>query len=170
MHTLIQAASIRVLQHVAEAPAPTHADHDHHGHAHADEHEHEHGEATAGGLSALDLRLLAMAVILVGGLAGVVPPIMGRWLASPDSITGRAVRAFSGGAILGLALVGVLLLRSECLAAAINRFGIKSLSLQIGLHIICDTFGNSCTFRLHKAATKSLTWTCMCMHLIAVTK
>jgi hypothetical protein len=56
-------------------------------------------------MSSLNLRLLAMAVILVGGLAGVLPPIMGKWMASPDSITGRAVRAFSGGAILGVALV-----------------------------------------------------------------
>lgn len=49
-----------------------------------------------------------MAVILVGGLAGVLLPLLGKWLASPDSVTGRAVRAFSGGAILGVALVGAL--------------------------------------------------------------
>jgi hypothetical protein len=97
---------MRVLQHVARAAASSPADHDHHlDHAH--EHEHDHGEAAtaAGGMSSLNLRLVAMAVILVGGLAGVLPPIMGKWLASPDSITGRAVRAFSGGAILGVALV-----------------------------------------------------------------
>jgi hypothetical protein len=59
-------------------------------------------------MSSLNLRLLAMAVILIGGLAGVLPPLMGKWMASPDSITSRAVRAFSGGTILGVALVSAL--------------------------------------------------------------
>ncbi|WIA36391.1 hypothetical protein OEZ86_007705 [Tetradesmus obliquus] len=49
-----------------------------------------------------------MAVILVGGLAGVLLPLLGKWLASPDSVTGRAVRAFSGGAILGVALIHII--------------------------------------------------------------
>jgi hypothetical protein len=111
MHPVIQAASMRALHHVARAAAASHDEHDHHGHGHGhahDEHNHEHdhgSEAAAGGMSSLNLRLLAMAVILVGGLAGVLPPIMGKWMASPDSITCRAVRAFSGGAILGVALV-----------------------------------------------------------------
>jgi hypothetical protein len=115
MHPIIQATSMRALHHVARAAAASHDEHYHHGHGHSHahdhehehEHEHDHGsEAAAGGMSSLNLRLLAMAVILVGGLAGVLPPIMGKWMASPDSITGRAVRAFSGGAILGVALVG----------------------------------------------------------------
>lgn len=52
------------------------------------------------------LRLVAIFVILVAGLLGVIPPLVGSWLSgSPNSTTSRVVRAGSGGIILALALV-----------------------------------------------------------------
>lgn len=72
---------------------------------HADELDH-HGQELHAATSTLYLRVAALFIILVGGLVGVVPPICGSWLkANPDSAAARALRAFSGGTILALALV-----------------------------------------------------------------
>eukprot|EP00882_Tetradesmus_deserticola_P004878 GHRQ01005140.1.p1 GENE.GHRQ01005140.1~~GHRQ01005140.1.p1 ORF type:complete len:448 (+),score=82.70 GHRQ01005140.1:167-1345(+) len=126
---------MRVLHHSAMVVAPSLADHDAHvGGAH-DEH-HDHGEAAAG-MSSFNLRLLAMAVILVGGLAGVLPPLIGKWLASPDSITGRAVRAFSGGAILGVALIHIIPEGMELLGDTVTGYhGAGGVPVVLGLLVL----------------------------------
>ncbi|WIA16196.1 hypothetical protein OEZ85_012909 [Tetradesmus obliquus] len=78
-----------------------------------------------------------MAVILVGGLAGVLPPLLGKWLASPDSVTGRAVRAFSGGAILGVALIHIIPEGMELMSAvAASYHGAGGLPVAAGLLLL----------------------------------
>uniref|UniRef100_A0A383VUD7 Zinc/iron permease n=1 Tax=Tetradesmus obliquus TaxID=3088 RepID=A0A383VUD7_TETOB len=78
-----------------------------------------------------------MAVILVGGLAGVLPPLLGKWLASPDSVTGRAVRAFSGGAILGVALIHIIPEGMELMSdVAASYHGAGGLPVAAGLLLL----------------------------------
>ena len=57
------------------------------------------------------LRLAAIFVILVAGLIGVMPPLIGSWMTgSPNGVTARLIRGCSGGIILSLALVSMWLL------------------------------------------------------------
>jgi hypothetical protein len=76
---------------------------------------HAHDAAAAGddpaaaaqeAATTFNLRLAAIFVVLLAGLLGTMPPLIGSWLrGSPNSITARLIRACSGGIILSLALV-----------------------------------------------------------------
>jgi len=69
----------------------------------------DHSSDTAVGDGTFTLRLVAIFVILVAGLLGVIPPLIGSWLTgAPNGVTARLIRACSGGIILALALVSRL--------------------------------------------------------------
>eukprot|EP00879_Flechtneria_rotunda_P002960 GHRR01003177.1.p1 GENE.GHRR01003177.1~~GHRR01003177.1.p1 ORF type:complete len:368 (+),score=84.80 GHRR01003177.1:176-1279(+) len=70
---------------------------------------HGHDEAAAlDGASTLDLRIIAIFVILAGAVLFGLPTLVFKQFKSPDAIIPRLLRAFAGGVIVALALVHII--------------------------------------------------------------
>jgi zinc transporter 1/2/3 len=77
--------------------------HDDHGDDHDDDDDVFEGEGNT-----LNLRIIAIFVILLGGLIGGFPPIFTPLFRDPFGMASRVLRAFSAGVILALAFVHII--------------------------------------------------------------